>query len=689
MLLEDGSGAAWACVDAALLDVFRGDAAAHLARIETALDDSAHPADRALYGIAATIAAVIACDFDRAARLAARAALDGDGCAPEVRRLSRAASIMARAMAGHGVGAGAGAGLGADASSVGTDLGSAAYLLDDRGAHALLLRYFLAEAALSSGAFEQADALIAGAGLAPGQVDPDESERVSGAAPQPARAHGAAVALQLLAARSAAFHGRRDEVIAIAQGLQQRASVVPARAMTVLLAIGCYGAAVAGDRDRSAALAETVLTRTRGDVNYLSVGSCLYVAWAFKNTGQLQRAAALLVSAAGPTLGRCKVWDRAFAAEVLIEAALARGDRYRAGALLRSTGALASYAVAASSVSRARGAVALSAGRLAEAQALAAASVRLDESAGASTEVLRGLLIEATALSTSAPADAAARFLRIAREADATGNEAVRSVAARHWRELVVGSAAGTPAAGAATAGTPAARSATAAGAATAGTPAAGASGGSSAAGTPAAGSATAEAPPAGAATAGTPATGASAAGPSATGTPAPAPTTAGTLAVAASPVGPSTAESTDPGLRGDRAVMTPRQRAVATLLIEGHSNAAIGQVLFLSPRTVQTHVEDILRITGTRTRSQAAGVLGVRRTVDARGLTARQREVAELAAAGRRNAEISAAIGVGEKTVERHLSAALKRLGLPSRTALAAATLEWADAPAPAAEER
>ncbi|AXH34856.1 hypothetical protein DVJ78_05015 [Humibacter sp. BT305] len=510
MLLEDGSGAAWACVDAVLLDVFRGDAAVHLARIETALDGSATPADRALYGIAATIAAVIACEFDRAARFAAQAARDGDGCAAEVRRLSRAAAVMAQAMAGGDGAAGAGTGTGTRADTgtdtragtdgtrtgtgtegTGTDPDPDADPTAEDDAHALLHRYFLAEAALSSGAFERADALIASAGLAPGQVARDESASASA---EHTRADGAAVALQLLAARSAAFHGRHDEVIAIAQGLQQRASIVPPRALTVLLAIGCYGAAVTGDRDRSTALAETVLTRTRGDVNYLSVGACLYVAWAFRTMGQLQRAAALLVSAAGPTLDRCKVWDRALAAEVLIEAALARGDRYRAGALLRSTGALARYAVAASSVSRARGAVALSAGRLAEAQALAAASVRLDENAGASTEVLRGLLIEATALSALPvpdPAETAARFHHIARYADATGNEAVRSVAARRWRELA--------------------------------------------------------------------------------------------------------------------------------------------------------------------------------------------------AAAGRRNAEISAAIGVGEKTVERHLAAALKRLGIPSRTALASVTLEWSGTPADA----
>ena len=133
---------------------------------------------------------------------------------------------------------------------------------------------------------------------------------------------------------------------------------------------------------------------------------------------------------------------------------------------------------------------------------------------------------------------------------------------------------------------------------------------------------------------------------------------------------------------------MTPRQRAVAALLVEGHSNAAIAQVLYLSARTVQSHVEDILRITGSHTRSQAARILGVQRPMDAGTLTSRQRQVAELAAAGHRNSEISAAIGVGEKTVEHHLSAALKRLGLTSRTALATVTFERSDAPPPAADE-
>ena len=411
--LEVGSDAAWTCVDSVLLDVFTGDAAEHLSRIESAVADSTHPADRALYGVAATIAAVIACEFDRAAEFAARAALEGEGCAPAVRSLALAAATMARAMAGQASPIEAPLDANADANAT-ADTNADPDPAPEGEPRSLLLRYFLAEAALSSGSFEQADALIAAAGLAPGQVSlnelaaptdqshatdqthttnqthpadqthttnqasatdqthsanethtADQTHTTNQTHPTPTPEQlptpdGAAVALQLLAARSAAFHGRRDEVIAIARGLQQRVSVVPPRALTVLMAIGCYGAAVTGDRDRSATLAETVLTRTRGDVNYLSVGACLYVAWDFRNVGQLQRAAALLVSAAGPNLDRCKVWDRAFAAEVLIEAALARGDRYRAGALLRSTGALARYAVAAASVSRARGVVALS-----------------------------------------------------------------------------------------------------------------------------------------------------------------------------------------------------------------------------------------------------------------------------------------------------------------------------------------
>ncbi|MDQ1204592.1 helix-turn-helix transcriptional regulator [Microbacterium sp. SORGH_AS_0862] len=541
----DGSAEAWRFVTGVLLRVFGGDAAAELADASARSDAATARADRGLYRVAATIAAVIACRFPDAAAHARRALDDVAGCAVPVARLASAAMLTADAMAGteHG-------------RHHGVEAGSVARAVSQPGEGALLTRYLLAEAALSSGGFEAADTLIRGAPLAPGQVVTGDTES----------ADPAAVALQLIAARSAAFHGRRDEVRTIAAGLFRSATIVPQRALVVLQAIGGYGAAVAGDRERFFTLADAVIARTRRDENYLSVGSSLYVAWGFRAVGQLQRAAALLVSAAGADLSRCKVWDRAFATEVLVEAALSRGDTYRAGVLLRRSGALARHRVAASSLTRARGALALSQGQAADAEALAAASVRIDEAAGAATEVLRGELVRAVALAQAEPAAALELLLRLARQADAVGYERHRLLAARRWRDL---------------------------------------------------------------------------------------------------------APHVE-GARGDLSVMTEKQREVAVLLAEGNTNAAIAQVLYLSPRTVQSHVEDILRITGAPTRGRAAALLGPRRGLDLGLLTPRQRQVAALAAAGGRNAEIAASVGLSVKTVEHHLGEALRRLGLPSRAALA-----------------
>ena len=53
-------------------------------------------------------------------------------------------------------------------------------------------------------------------------------------------------------------------------------------------------------------------------------------------------------------------------------------------------------------------------------------------------------------------------------------------------------------------------------------------------------------------------------------------------------------------------------------------------------------------------------------------GLTAAERRVAELAAAGKTNREVAAALFLGERTVETHLSHVYAKLGIRSRTELA-----------------
>ena len=71
--------------------------------------------------------------------------------------------------------------------------------------------------------------------------------------------------------------------------------------------------------------------------------------------------------------------------------------------------------------------------------------------------------------------------------------------------------------------------------------------------------------------------------------------------------------------------------------------------------------------------RAELARVGGRKPRTDANELTHTERQVAELAAAGRTNKEIAHALFVTTHTVEAHLSKAYAKLGIRSRTELAA----------------
>jgi DNA-binding NarL/FixJ family response regulator len=58
-------------------------------------------------------------------------------------------------------------------------------------------------------------------------------------------------------------------------------------------------------------------------------------------------------------------------------------------------------------------------------------------------------------------------------------------------------------------------------------------------------------------------------------------------------------------------------------------------------------------------------------------GLTAREVEVLRLVAAGKSNRAVAAELFLSEKTVERHVSNILTKLGVGSRTAAAAYAFE------------
>lgn len=66
---------------------------------------------------------------------------------------------------------------------------------------------------------------------------------------------------------------------------------------------------------------------------------------------------------------------------------------------------------------------------------------------------------------------------------------------------------------------------------------------------------------------------------------------------LAATEAGPST--NPDP-----LAELTERERGVFDLLVLGHTNVEIAALLFLSPRTIETHRASILRKLGVRSRA-------------------------------------------------------------------------------------
>ena len=128
----------------------------------------------------------------------------------------------------------------------------------------------------------------------------------------------------------------------------------------------------------------------------------------------------------------------------------------------------------------------------------------------------------------------------------------------------------------------------------------------------------------------------------------------------------------TEPGLPGGWESLTDRQREIAGLAAEGHSNRTIASTLFISERSVQGHVTRVLRSLGVSSRSSLPAAAGPDLIDEPTALTERLREVAELIALGQSNATIAERLEISIKTVEKHVSEILKRWDVGSRTGIA-----------------
>jgi DNA-binding CsgD family transcriptional regulator len=70
-----------------------------------------------------------------------------------------------------------------------------------------------------------------------------------------------------------------------------------------------------------------------------------------------------------------------------------------------------------------------------------------------------------------------------------------------------------------------------------------------------------------------------------------------------------STTSTVESARNGDAYRLSPREREVLRLLIEGNSNQQIGAALFISPRTAGTHVASILAKLQVHSRAAAVGL--------------------------------------------------------------------------------
>lgn len=126
----------------------------------------------------------------------------------------------------------------------------------------------------------------------------------------------------------------------------------------------------------------------------------------------------------------------------------------------------------------------------------------------------------------------------------------------------------------------------------------------------------------------------------------------------------------------GGWAVLSERERQIAVLAAEGFSNKTIGDSLYLSDRTVQTHMSRVLAALGVSSRASLPAQIAEQRLGrpqdDLPELTARQWEIADLIASGVTNREIADALTISVKTVEKHIGEILQRWAVSSRTGIA-----------------
>jgi two-component system response regulator NreC len=111
-------------------------------------------------------------------------------------------------------------------------------------------------------------------------------------------------------------------------------------------------------------------------------------------------------------------------------------------------------------------------------------------------------------------------------------------------------------------------------------------------------------------------------------------------------------------------------KQAVADELIAAINSIARGHI-YLQPALARWLLEDYQRLAAGKAEVEVPPESAVRKGRRLEILTSRERQVLELIAQGRTNAEIGQQLGLSHKTIARHRERIMKRLNLHSRTEL------------------
>ena len=376
---------------------------------------------------------------------------------------------------------------------------------------------------------------------------------------------------RIVVARALAFQGRVEEAAnhaVLAQGAAEAGGGAPARMLAA--ATAAYIEAQRENGPDVRRLTGFVLALDPEPRSYIPVGSHILCAYGLAAIGDVDRAAEIVLHAAGgPALPRLQTVDRAYTYELLATSAIGAGDLRAARGWGRRAAPLQIHDMAAAAVERTLSRIDVATGRTESGAERAAVSAARALIAGGRLDAARARVLEAAALAaTGARGAAVAGFRDAADEAGLLGAVAVRNWSARGLRRL---GRRLRPAAGA-----------------------------------------------------------------------------------------------------GWQA-LSEREQQVALLAAEGYSNRMIGSALFLSERTVQSHLSRALAALGAASRAAIPASLGrSRESSQLEGLTERQQQVAGLVAEGCSNRTISERLGISDKTVEKHIQAIFSRWHLSSRTGIA-----------------